>query len=41
MAVDAHTDNLHSQILELLDSIRKGNDLGWTNEGEVERIKEQ
>ena len=26
-------------ILELLDSIRKGNDFSWTNKSEVQRVK--
>ena len=26
-------------ILELLDSIRKGNNFSWTNKGEVQRVK--
>src|SRR5262245_22388917 len=41
LRVDRHTDYVSVSLLELLNAVGKSQNLGWTYEREVERIKEQ
>ncbi len=41
VAVDGNADDLNAEVAELLAAIRKSDDFGRANKGEVERIKEQ